>query len=100
MSRIKYSPRYLIDAARLDAFLATQQGNDVADRAVKTIDTAIDFLVLYPESYKSTKENPKLREMGIDFQSKGYMLLYSYTKATDTVTLLAMKHQLEDDYNK
>jgi plasmid stabilization system protein ParE len=98
MSHIKYTRRYLKDAARLDAFLVEQQGEQVAARAAKEIDDAIDTLTRYPEGYKPTKENPKLRQMGIPFQSKGYMLLYRYTKSNDTVALLAMKHQLERDY--
>jgi plasmid stabilization system protein ParE len=87
-----------MDAARLHDFLVRQQSKKVAIEADRQIDTAIDTLTRFPEGYKPTLENPKLRQMGIPFQSKGYMLLYSYTKATDTVTLLAMKHWLENDY--
>jgi plasmid stabilization system protein ParE len=98
MSHIKHTQRYLADAARLHDFLVTQQSKTVAVQADKVIDAAIDTLTRFPEGYKPTAQNPKLRQMGIAFQSKGYMLLYSYTKATDTVTLLAMKHWLENDY--
>jgi plasmid stabilization system protein ParE len=98
MPRIKFTQRYLIDAARLHDFLVSQRGRAVAVEAGKVIDDAIDTLTRFPEGYKPTLQNPKLRQMGIPFQSKGYMLLYSYTKSSDTVTLLAMKHQLENDY--
>jgi plasmid stabilization system protein ParE len=98
MSHIKLTQRYLTDAARLHDFLVTQQGRSVAIEADKIIDDAIDTLTRFPEGYKPTLQNPKLRQMGIPFQSKGYMLLYRYAKSSDTVTLLAMKHQLENDY--
>ena len=98
MSHIKITPRYLQDAARLDAFLVQQQGEQMAALAATKIDDAIDTLTRFPEGYKPTQQNPKLRQMDIAFQSKGYMLLYRYAKSTDTVTLLAMKHQLENDY--
>lgn len=86
------------DLERLRAFLVEQQGYEAAGQAAVAIERAIDTLTRFPEGYRPTLENPKLRQMGIPFQSKGYMLLYSYSKPNDTVTLLAMKHQLENDY--
>jgi plasmid stabilization system protein ParE len=98
MSHIKQSRKFGRDLERLRAFLVEQQGYEVAALAAKEIDAAIDTLTRFPEGYKPTLQNPKLRQMGIPFQSKGYMLLYRYTKSTDAVTLVAMKHQLEGDY--
>ena len=34
----------------------------------------------------------------IDFGASGYLALYRFESALDTVTILAIKHQREDDY--
>ncbi len=78
--------------------MIAQQGYVAAQEAANVIGVAIDKLTRFPEGFRSTPENPNIREMGIPFQARGYMLLYRYTASNDTVTLLAMKHQLENDY--
>ena len=39
-----------------------------------------------------------LRKLVIDFGDTGYTALYRYSKNTDTIRVLAIKHQKEDDY--
>ena len=39
-----------------------------------------------------------LRELVIDFGASGYLALYRFEPALDAVTILAIKHQREDDY--
>ena len=44
------------------------------------------------------EDHPELRELTIDFGSSGYLVMYRYEPAADTVVILAIKHQREDDY--
>jgi plasmid stabilization system protein ParE len=39
-----------------------------------------------------------LRELVIDFGASGYLALCRFEPALDAVTILAIKHQSEDDY--
>lgn len=39
-----------------------------------------------------------LRELVIDFGAAGYLALYRFESSLDAVTILAIKHQREDDY--
>lgn len=39
-----------------------------------------------------------LRELVIDFGATGYLALYRFEPSLDVVTILAIKHQREDDY--
>ncbi len=43
-------------------------------------------------------DNPFLREMPIPFRGAGYVVLYEIKDAVH-VTVLAVRHQLEDDYH-
>jgi hypothetical protein len=43
-------------------------------------------------------ENPFLRELIIPFGSAGYVLLFEIGDA-ESVTILAVRHQREDDYH-
>ena len=44
------------------------------------------------------EDSEDLRELVIDFGASGYLALYRFEPALDTVTILAVKHQREDDY--
>jgi plasmid stabilization system protein ParE len=46
---------------------------------------------------KASPESPFLRELVIPFGSTGYVVLFEIEDAT-TVTILAVRHQREDDY--
>lgn len=39
-----------------------------------------------------------LRELMIEFGAAGYLALYRFESSLDVVTILAIKHQREDDY--
>jgi plasmid stabilization system protein ParE len=47
---------------------------------------------------KAPPENPFLRELIIPFGSAGYVLLFEIGDA-ESVTILAVRHQREDDYH-
>jgi len=46
---------------------------------------------------KATPNNPFLREMLVPFGASGYVALYEIDDE-ETVTILALRHQREDDY--
>ena len=51
-----------------------------------------------PFIYRKAEDDPFLRELLVPFGSSGYVALFEIEDAT-TVTILAVRHQLEDDYH-
>ena len=47
---------------------------------------------------RPVEDSDDLRELVIDFGSSGYLALYRFEAALDAVTIPAIKHQREDDY--
>ena len=88
------------DLVRLYEFILQRDENDwaLAERALDAIKHAIRGLELSPFSYrKAAADNPFIRELIIPFGASGYVALFEI-KAGQTVTVLALRHQLEDDY--
>lgn len=78
-------------------FLAEQDLN-AAERARAAIGQSVEILQTFPFSCrKAAPENPFLRELVISFGSSGYVALFEVEDAK-TVTVLAIRHQREDDY--
>ena len=96
MSRIALSRRAQLDLPRLYNFLAVHD-IDTAQRAIDTIFEAFSQLTM-PGVGAPVPDKPGLRKLVIDFGSSGYVSLYRYKKSTDTILVLAIKHQKEDDY--
>lgn len=96
MPRITLSRRAQSDLSRLYELLAVFDTQN-AQRAVATILDAFDRLTM-PAVGAPVADRPGLRKLVIDFGSSGYMALYRYNPKTDTLLILAMKHQKEDDY--
>lgn len=69
-----------------------------ADRALAAIADALENLRRSPFIYRKAAADPFLREMIIPFGSRGYVALFEVDDAV-TVTVLAVRHQLEDDYH-
>lgn len=44
------------------------------------------------------EDHDDLRELVIDFGTSGYLAMYRFERALDSVTILAIKHQREDGY--
>ena len=85
---------------RLYEFVLQRDQNDwaLAERALEAIRRAIQGLELSPFSYrKAIATNPFLRELVIPFGASGYVALFEIDN-DQTVTILAVRHQLEDDY--
>lgn len=86
------------DLRRLYAF-QLERGVEVAERSLQTIIKSMDLLREFPFSCrKALVDNPFLRELLITFGSSGYVALYEIEN-DNTVTIVAVRHQLEDDYH-
>ena len=83
--------------ARLHHFLVGKDA-DAAKRAVHAIRKAVLPLKHFPMIGRPVEDHVDLRELVIDFGASGYLALYRFESALDTVTILALKHQREDDY--
>ncbi|HMO45510.1 MAG TPA: YlcI/YnfO family protein [Rubrivivax sp.] len=96
----------LIEAAvretveRLVAYLlqrsTTVEELDVAERAIDTIEAAIRSLGVWPFVHRKAGRSPLLRELLIPFGHGGCAALFEIGDAA-SVTVLALRHQREDD---
>lgn len=99
---IRYRVRFTVEAEqdllRLYEFLADQDWG-AAERALKAIQSGIELLKFSPFSCRKAKPGSALlRELIIPFGNAGYVALFEIDDAR-TVTVLAMRHQREDDYH-
>lgn len=88
------------DLLRLYALILQRDNADlaVAERALEAIRHAVRGLESSPFSYRKVRaDNPFLRELLIPFGAAGYVALLEIEEER-TVTVLAVRHQLEDDY--
>ena len=96
--QVRFAPRAADDLQRLFDFLA---GQDVSAAACarEAIGKAIDFLQTFPFACrKIAPDQPLMRELVIEFGRAGYVALYEIESAS-LVTVLAVRHQREDDYH-
>lgn len=96
--KVRYTEAARDDLKRLFTFLA-EQDMRAAQNARKAIANSIKLLQQFPFTCrKAISENPLLREMVISFGSAGYVALFEIEN-NNTVTILAVRHQREDDYH-
>ena len=77
----------------------TVEDFDLAQRAIDTITEEVEgHLSRSPFIFRKAGQSPFLRELVIAFGSSGYVALYEIQNAK-TVNILAVRHQLEDDYH-
>ncbi|MCD9032573.1 type II toxin-antitoxin system RelE/ParE family toxin [Luteimonas sp. Y-2-2-4F] len=83
-----------------DWMLQRAQGDyTAAERALQAIHDGITVLALAPLGCrKATVHDQFLLEMVVGFGASGYVLL-SEVQDSRTVTVLAVRHQREDDYH-
>lgn len=94
---IRFTAQAKADLERLYAYLI-ERDYKAAERALETIDHAWGLLEQFPFSCcKVDEANPFLRELVISFGHSGYVALFEIEDSA-TVTVLAVRHQLEDDY--
>ena len=95
--RVRFTLQAKADLESLYAFLAGQD-LEAAERALDLIDRAWTLLEEFPFSCRKAEDsNPFLREIIIPFGSAGYVALFEI-EDRQTVTVLAVRHQREDDY--
>ena len=99
---VRYSQSARDDLARLYEYLldraTTAEDLDLAERALTAITGAVESLKRSPFIYRKAEDDPFLRELLVPFGSSGYVALFDIEDAT-TVTILAVRHQREDDYH-
>ena len=98
--KVRFTPEAETDLLRLFDFLL-EQDLAAAERARVAIAKAIELLEVFPFSCRKAlggDGNPFLRELIIPFGGTGYVALFEIEKGK-TVTLLAVRHQREEDYH-
>lgn len=96
--RIQFAESAAADIKRLYRFLADED-LAAADAALHELDKAWELLASFPFSArKADGANPFLRELLIPFGGAGYVALFEIEDNT-TITILAVRHQREDDYH-
>jgi plasmid stabilization system protein ParE len=97
MPYVRLSARAQSDIFRLHAFLLKKDLN-AAKRAVLAIREAFIPLKQSHMVGRPVEDYGELLELVIEFGATGYLALYRFEPAPDVVTILAVKHQREDDY--
>lgn len=99
--RVRFTEQAEADLVRLYEFILARDETDwaVAERALEAIRNAVRSLELSPFSYrKAVPGNPFLRELVIPFGASGYVALFEIDD-DKTISILAVRHQREDDYH-
>jgi plasmid stabilization system protein ParE len=76
----------------------TVEDLDTAEAALSAITSSVETLGRNPFIYRKAGPSPFLREWLIPFGRSGYVALFEIEDIS-TVTILAVRHQLEDDYH-
>jgi plasmid stabilization system protein ParE len=100
---VEMTPTAEADLERLFDFLIDRaETTEDFDRAQAAIDairaTAQHRLAITPYSFRKAAQNPAQRELIIPFGGTGYVALYEIVSTT-RVVILAVRHQLEEDYH-
>jgi len=99
--RVRFTREAELDLVRLYELVLSRDVTDwaMAERALEAIRHAISGLARSPFSYRKASggDSPFLREVVIPFGSSGYVALFEI-EGSDVVTILAVRHQREDDY--
>lgn len=96
--KVRYTEGAREDLTRFFAFLA-ERDLQAAQQGRKALAESINLLQQFPFTCrKAMPGNPLLREMVISFGSSGYVALFEI-EDNDVVTILAVRHQREDDYH-
>jgi plasmid stabilization system protein ParE len=95
--RVRFTEEAKDDLERLYLFLL-ERDLDSAERALDAVTSAIRLLEFSPFSCRKARSvNPFLRELIIPFGAAGYVALFEI-EAERTVTVVAVRHQREEDY--
>ncbi|MBB3425078.1 MULTISPECIES: type II toxin-antitoxin system RelE/ParE family toxin [Rhizobium] len=95
---VRYSQGALEDLERLYDYLLLRD-IELAEKAYHAIVKATEFLENFPFSCRKVlTDNAFLRELVIAFGSSGYVALFEI-EDSETITILAIRHQREEDYH-
>lgn len=95
--RVRYTKGARDDLKRLHTFLLERDSHAAALARV-AIGKGIGVLQEFPFTCrKAVQSDPFLRELVIPFGASGYVALFEI-EDNATVTILAIRHQREDDY--
>ena len=94
MPRIIITKRAAEGLERCRLFLAKKNPH-AAIRASQAIEHSISLLTKEPEIGRPLADLPELRELIIPFGESGYVALYHYEIKTDSLYILAFRHQKE-----
>jgi plasmid stabilization system protein ParE len=92
VTRLVFAPRALDDIDRLADFLRVESA-DLAAETGPLLASALQVLVHHPLIGRPAERG--LRELMISRGRTGYVALYRYFVAADTVLVLAIRHQRE-----
>jgi plasmid stabilization system protein ParE len=95
--RIRFTSDAEDDLLRLFDFLL-EKDLEAAARAQAATEAGIELLSFSPFSCRKAADNPLVRELVIPFGGAGYVALFEIDGPA-TVTILAVRHQREDDYH-
>ena len=98
----KYRVRFTTDAeddlVRLYDFLLDKD-LAAAERALQAVREGLELIRFSPFSCRKARAgDPLLRELVIPFGAAGYVALFEID-GPSTITILAVRHQREDDYH-
>jgi len=101
--KVRYTDDARHDLLRLFDFLLerarTAEAFDDAQRAIDTIRSEVEnHLSRAPFIFRKVGQSPILRELIIPFHGAGYVVMYEI-EAEAQITIVAVRHQLEDDYH-
>lgn len=99
---VRFTPAAQADLQRLLDFLIDRATHD--DELVEALaridrleEEVLTRLSATPHLYRPADGGPMLRELVVPTAGRGYLALYEIS-AANQVTVLAVRHQLEDDY--
>lgn len=94
---VRFTPEAEDDLVRLYDFLVAEDIRS-AEQALLSLKKAVDLLTEFPFSCrKAVQENPFLRELLVPCGHSGYVMLFEIEN-DNRVTVLAVRHQREEDY--
>ncbi len=94
---VRFTPEAQEDLCRLYDF-QLEKDLVAAEKALDAINQGVLFLQNFPFSCrKASVDNPFLRELLISFGTSGYVALFEIDNEK-SVTILAVRHQREEDY--
>ena len=99
---VRFSQSARDDLLRLHDFLLarceTIEDLASAERAIDALVSGTAILSRTPFVCRKAGSDPHLRELLVPFGRSGYVLLFEIDDAS-TITVHAVRHQLEDDYH-